>query len=182
LNPKDGAIHAVLAQVYMRLGDQDAAVRAAQLAEGLEPEPGVPDALRDRELGPLGVSSAFCFARARRLLKRGEYRRAIADLEVVLESQPLDHVAHLWMGSAYVTLGEPDRALPYMLRTLELRDDLAPVHFTVGVLLEQQDRLQEALPHYRRALDLDPRDARFRKALAGAEARLAASRDHVAGL
>lgn len=80
-------------------------------------------------------------------------------IELVAE-QPEDAAAHATLAQAHFLTGDVSAAFIEVDRALALDDSSARAHAVRGILLESQGRWSEALPHYRRAAELDP-EGRF---------------------
>jgi tetratricopeptide (TPR) repeat protein len=62
------------------------------------------------------------------------------------------------LGVCLLRLERPEEARPLLERVLELHPDLAPAHVALGQSLEAGGDLRRAESHYKRALEIDPRN------------------------
>jgi tetratricopeptide (TPR) repeat protein len=168
--PEDGAVFAALAQAYARLDDRERSDAAARRSRELEQTHTLPDAVI-QEVGGEGVSALLCAQRAADYMRRGEFRRAVAELEVVLEDDP-DHAgAHHDIGVAHSRLGELAPGERHLRRALELQPESADARRELALLLVQVGRIDEAVEEYRELLRREPGDAPTRVLMATALAQ-----------
>jgi tetratricopeptide (TPR) repeat protein len=174
---------------------RDAVVGARQDVERLEQEE-APPAARARAWGELGrLYQSYHFLEA----AEGSYRRALEleprsfewlyllgvllqrgqDLEparTVLEEarreRPRDVPTLLRLGEVFLLLRQPERAAELATQVLEQETELAAAHFLTGRASAQQDDWEQAIAHFRRALDLEPEADRIHYPLAMALQRL----------
>jgi Flp pilus assembly protein TadD len=90
---------------------------------------------------------------------RGNFTKAIENLEAALRINPDYADAHSALGFAFAIQGRLSEALEQFNYALRLRPRLATAHTGLGLLLARQGNLSEAADHFHRALDSDPRDA-----------------------
>lgn len=132
-----------------------------------------------------GAGAPAHYGLGRIALERGEPARAVELLERVLEEHPDSGAVHYQLGLAYRQLGDLDRAREHLARRggeppvfrdplidgLSLLTTGAAVHMDRGNRAMARDRPEEAIPHYRQAVEAAPGDRRAREALASALAR-----------
>lgn len=103
-------------------------------------------------------------AAANLYLEKGRYDDAAAQAEQVLQASPGNLAALLALGQIYERKGQPDRALGYLSRAVELNKDnpmarsslqLALIHRTMGSIYLEQGRPQEAVDQLKEALEID---------------------------
>ena len=99
----------------------------------------------------------------------GQYRRAIAHLERALAladtpQQRLDSLRNL--SANLMAVEELDRAYVALSEADRLGFDHAMVKFNLAIVLTKLDRLDEAEPYARRAIELDPQSVHGHAALA----------------
>ena len=97
------------------------------------------------------------------MLKKKEYPKARDFFRIAMEMDPAsgEHKAHF----AWSLFSDPkaeredatQRAYGLLLEALKLSPRSAMIHFYTGQVLKQQDRLSEALHHFRATLQLDPK-------------------------
>jgi tetratricopeptide (TPR) repeat protein len=135
-------------------------------ALGIEVDAAVAEAAeRVRELDLGDIAAGAELRRVRGLRHRLPPRELLPIAERALAANPESAEAHLVAGQLLARLGAP-RAAVELARAIELRDD-PRAHRELALLLHQQRRLAEAIPHYRAALDARA-DAKTHFNLAGA--------------
>jgi len=80
--------------------------------------------------------------------------------------------AHLNLGSALGNGGDLDAAIAEYREAVRLWPEYDSAHFWWGVVLERQGKLGEAVEHFRKTLEINPRHPSARQALDGALNRL----------
>jgi tetratricopeptide (TPR) repeat protein len=130
-----------------------------------------PDLERSRSLAQvLGTASDY-HQLGQSLLAVGDGAAAAESFRAALERDPTLAPARAGLGDALSSLG--DRAAAEEAYRRALRDeDLATTHNGLGNLLALEGRAQEAIPEYRRAIELDPELRAARANLGGALASL----------
>ena len=106
---------------------------------------------------------------AETLLEQGRYEDAIAAFGAILEIDPDFALAYAGMGDALFRMRRYDDALAALARAVSLQPDLpvaGAVHRLMGRSEQELGRPDEALPHYQRALEIDPEDAQAIELLA----------------
>lgn len=94
-------------------------------------------------------------------IQAGQLKQANAALQPLLRKHPNAHeVCHVASG-LNAAQREPERALYYAQRAIELAPDIPEYHAALGTLLLQQDNNHEALPHLLKAHQLNPSMARL---------------------
>ena len=59
-------------------------------------------------------------------------------------------------GDVFLKKGDPERAIPFYKKALEVRPDSAKAHLALGIANTRLGRHEEAFEQYRRAVELDP--------------------------
>jgi tetratricopeptide (TPR) repeat protein len=157
------------------LGSEDAA--RLQLLGALLPYR--PSGRRYRILGrllPPSGPAAGALSRRRAILLQdlGEGNAAVSELAELLKKNPSS--AKLWSdkGVAECLAGRPEAAAKDLERAIRLEPGYLPAYLTLGALLTEQGRADEARRLYDRALAARGGDAELRAALGQARERLAA--------
>lgn len=166
--------HVTLAVILNGTGQYDQAVTEAQKA--LQMDPANADAARAlaRAYGRLN-RSAEAEATLRRVIARNpDNARAHSDLAVfhwlagrnaeaeqnflrAAELVPDNYIVHRNLGGLYVVMGQPDKAVEYLQRSLSLKQS-APAYSNLGTLRFKQGHYAEAATLFERASSLAPRD------------------------
>jgi len=157
----------------------------------LAPEVRRPAPVESPELSPLIVE-------AREALDRGDYLAALADVDRVLggsapQPEALDlkkailyglgksQIAQRKYMDSYETLSQLTRLAPgyqdapTLLR--QVRDRLVQQHYSEGLRLYREERIEEAIAEWRLVLELDPQHANTRRSLEQAERLLRGLRE-----
>ncbi|MBC8228441.1 tetratricopeptide repeat protein, partial [bacterium] len=111
LEPQQEEAHSTLSQVYMALGDKEAASRHARLAQKFGKHR---ELLNDPLIGEVQSygATAFWFAiRGGLLLRSGDFKRAAAQLEVAASGDPKNSTIWLDYGTALLGLKRYQEAL-----------------------------------------------------------------------
>jgi tetratricopeptide (TPR) repeat protein len=87
------------------------------------------------------------------------YGPAIANFRKAIERNLQARGLRLKLGEAHQAAGETDRALAAFEDELGLNPNDAYAHYKAGVILLEQNKLDEATSHLKRATALDPRSA-----------------------
>ncbi len=80
-------------------------------------------------------------------LERGEYQKAIEELEFILEENPLAPGIHFELAEAYLGLGDREKAIEEFERELQNQPCHQPTHFELGELLIEEGREEEGRAH-----------------------------------
>ena len=122
--------------------------------------------------GPRGPSQrdpAAMQRHAESLLDKGRYEDAIAAFRAIIEIDPEYALAHAGTGDALFRMRRYEDALAALGRALALQPDLpaaGSLHRLMGRSEQELGRPDQALPHYERALQIDPDDAQAIELLA----------------
>ncbi len=137
LKPDDAEAHNNLGAVYQEKNQWDDALAEYQTAARLDPT--LPQA-------HYGI--------ARVLERQGRPDEAIRAYRAAIEQNPRHVDAHIALAGLYLTRGEKGAAVETFEAALRLAPDVPEGHYQVARLLDDLDRKAEALPHYRRFLEL----------------------------
>lgn len=89
---------------------------------------------------------------------RGADAEAVAALEEIVNFNPTDGQALLWLGEHFAKVDEPDKAVLYFERAANIEDSQADAKLRHGELLAKQGKYREAIPFLRDSYDLKPRE------------------------
>jgi tetratricopeptide (TPR) repeat protein len=142
LAPKVAATHAALGSVLLEQGQASDAARELEQAHVLTPD---------------DVAIELNLARADAALTRFDaavklFQQAIASPSAP-QLSPVEAVAY---ASALAATGDSTRAQSALTAALGNSPDSAALHDALGTVLAQQQQLDDALPHFQRAVQLEP--------------------------
>lgn len=107
--------------------------------------------------------------RALRVLERGQYKRAVCQLEnllPLLQDDPiLNEEAHLSMADAYLNLRNLPRAIQYAEAAITLNAESAPAYYFLGFAYSLQPDWPQAIAALRQALVFNPDEPEYYRAL-----------------
>ena len=146
-------MHAALAQVYRRLGDQEAALREAQIASQHNDPVGVEDAVHFR-MTEESVSSIAQLRRAQVADDAGDFARSERIYRELLGSRPEDADMHARLGDALARQSKLGPATEAYQKALDLNADQPAALYGLGNVLNLEGNHDEALRHYRKALEV----------------------------
>ncbi|HET9482090.1 MAG TPA: metallopeptidase family protein [Candidatus Polarisedimenticolia bacterium] len=89
------------------------------------------------------------------LLEQGEFSGALEAAEALLEEEPADPEALFLAGSALFEMGAMSEAEPILRQVLELEPDGMPARLTLGALLHETCRFDDALREVDASLEQD---------------------------
>lgn len=145
INPYDSGALLRLAQAEGQAGDAAGAERALRDAVAASPQNPTP-----------------ARALTRLLIEAGRYPEAYSQAQRVLAGWPDDVDTLVNAGVLAYRLSDQGAAVAWWQRALDRDPSLRPVHLYLAELLDAQARTKDALPHYRRYLELagqaDPSD------------------------
>jgi tetratricopeptide (TPR) repeat protein len=110
-------------------------------------------------------------ARAQLLLEQSRPQQAEQELRKYLGEEPRDAVGHSLLAQCMSALGRDKDALAAAREGVHLAPDACYTHFALALVLEDQNRLDEAEAAIKEALLIDPEDADYLGLLAGIKVR-----------
>jgi len=113
--------------------------------------------------------NAHVAAEAEEALRKGDYAKAIENLQKLERAAPGIAEVHANLATAYYSIGHFEEAARQAREALRLKPSLTHAHFFLGLSLAQADHCKEALPYlekdYARAPDLQLKRAMGSEAL-----------------
>jgi tetratricopeptide (TPR) repeat protein len=149
------AAHSLLARIYERRGDKQAAEGELRQAQALPNDAPWPDPFQ-MEISQLRVGKRVELERADRLLHQNQPAQAVLLLKEVVRKYPDEAWAWEMLGRAYLSrqqLPEAERALG---KAAELKPDMPEAQFYLGVALILQKEPQAAADCFQKATQLKP--------------------------
>ncbi len=95
------------------------------------------------------------FERGQVLRDKGNNKESLREFEKAVELAPTSFVFYNDLGLAYLQENAPEKALVALQESIKLHWQAAISHNNLGVVLEKLNRKDEALAHYRIAMQLD---------------------------
>jgi len=90
-----------------------------------------------------------------------EFKKAIESYEKCLEIDSEDDLALCYLAEAYERLDNYDLALSYYKKSKQLNPGLADAWLGIGIVLDLQDKTQQAIPFLQEAVNLQTSNASF---------------------
>jgi len=135
-------------------------------------EPGmridVPVGEEDIERYRRRTEAKILYNRGTMLADAGNYAKAQEELSAALRTDPRFVDAGYNLGVVLLAMGDPERAIVILEQVLKARPGEPLSEFALGKAHFDAGRVSDALEHFDRAVELDPRleDARFARAVA----------------
>jgi tetratricopeptide (TPR) repeat protein len=155
LQPEARPIHDLLADVYRRLGETEAAAEEARQAATLAADVWLHDAFLEQVLDE-DVSSAGYLERASRAEREQEPEKAEEYYHRLTELHPDDPSMMYNMGNMLFRHGKVSAAEPYLRRALEMDPSHVSAHIVLGSALIALGREEEGLSHFKDPVPLGP--------------------------
>jgi tetratricopeptide (TPR) repeat protein len=86
---------------------------------------------------------------------REAHQQAVDTLKRLIEIAPETTEAHYLLALSYLSLQQPNDALPAFLETIRLSPDDVAAHYHTAILLEQKGEINNAIVHYEKTISLD---------------------------
>lgn len=137
-----------IAELRLRMGQPEAALRAAERVQALAP----------------GDPTSFLFL-GNVLVAQGDLAKAAEAYEKALKLDPKNLRALENLGNYYAIL-DPDRALGFYERYIEIDPRDADIYFQMALVHQKRGNLAKALPLYKQSLDLEPQQLASHLAIA----------------
>ena len=106
-------------------------------------------------------------------LKANDIDKAIEHLEQATTYSPSDFAGLNYLGIAYARKGLYNRAVGAFLAALNLKPNVASIHFNIGLAYQADGFLPEARGEFEKALEIDPSYQRATDALKALEIQAA---------
>lgn len=140
-------------------------------AEGYDPHS--PEHLAERRkhdvrLLPPEERAAVFKGRADAAFKERNYRTAYLEYTRAIEATPDNHILLGNRCQTYLKVGKVEQALNDAERAVQLAPDWAKGHYRLGMSLSANERFDDAVPAFERAVELDGTSGEAKKALADA--------------
>jgi len=164
-DPELGAAHRALAQVYLELGDDASSAESSAAAENLPYLSAIEDPRAlDSSVAPVGSVARVDAGKA--LLERGFPDKAIDQLEIAIEADPENVLAHYTMALALIQLDRYEGATAHLEQVRRLRP-ASPNYFNATAqMLFRQGEHARAAQLWRESVHRDPDDPEVHYALA----------------
>src|ERR1019366_3752266 len=137
-DPQALQVYRDIAELRLRMGDPEAALAAAERVTALAPH----DPTSYIFLGNVRVA-------------QGNLAKAAEAYERALKLDPTNLRALENLGNYYALL-DPDKALSYYQRYVELNPRDADIYFQMAIVHQKRGKASQALTYYRKSLEWDP--------------------------
>ena len=129
----------------------------------------------DKSLGICPTPEAYTFRGWAKSFHH-DYTGAIEDCHAAIDLDPEYGNPYNDIGAYHLEMGQPEDAVPWLRMALKARryESYCFPHFNLGRIFEGEGRLDDALRHYRSALDENPGYALAAKAVERVQQKLAA--------
>ena len=152
------ATHAMLAEVYQRLGDSKAAQQELSRVAETSDNAVWPDPYQEAvEKLKIGIDARLNLAQG--LLQQGRAAQAVPIVEELVRSRPDSEAVHLAYGRLLLKMSTPAAAAEEFRQAIRLRPASLTAQTELGQVLERQGKFREAADCYRAAVRLKPLDA-----------------------
>ena len=102
------------------------------------------------------VSLQSCYERARSAMAQGDYEKAEAICQHILQYYPQDLGTHQLLGQIYLECKQPQKAQSYFRRVLEMDPENVSAHWGMGIACQDEGKLEEAIGELEQALEIKP--------------------------
>ena len=140
-NPEDGSVAALFGAYLMESG------RPAQTVDVLKPY-----------AAAIAPDLEVLMVQGGALARIGRIKEAIATFEKALSIDPTNAQAKSNLGTVYLMTHDYERAQGVMEEALRLDDNVARAHNGLGVIAFETGRAPEAISHWKRAIEINPRE------------------------
>ena len=137
------------------LGREAEAREALAEGAGSQPNSAIPDRFSDEILG-YAVNLPARIARADALRQRGEFSESATILESCLIDHPENITVLNNLGSAFLSMREPDRALRYLTKAAAIDGGNFETQILLAFWSLETERIEEASRYAERAVELAP--------------------------
>jgi tetratricopeptide (TPR) repeat protein len=93
------------------------------------------------------------------LANAGQYERAIEEMKIALKFNPDDVLAMLQLAMSYVSISQPELALPYAEKAVRLAPELFAACYAQGWTLFKLGQVERAIPELEKTVKLEPRSS-----------------------
>lgn len=132
-------------------------------------------ALYEKSIGICPTPEAFTFRGWAKSFSH-DFQGAIEDCHAAIDLDPEYGNPYNDIGAYYLELGQPEDAVPWLRMALKAKryESYCFPHFNLGRILEAEGRLEDALRHYRSALEENPSYTLAAKAVERVKVKLTA--------
>ncbi|MGI8545472.1 MAG: protein kinase domain-containing protein [Aridibacter sp.] len=89
------------------------------------------------------------------LLYTGQFDKAIAEMKLAQEIDPLSLIVNADLGDTYFYARRYDKAIEQLKKTLELDENFYYAHYELGMAYQMKGSFAEAIAHYQKARELN---------------------------
>jgi tetratricopeptide (TPR) repeat protein len=145
-----------LAEVYQRLGEEEAAAKCRQQLERLPPDQPLSDKFLDDLDRFNSAGKRTRLMTADRLFKQGQLAEALDRYDQVVKDYPDAPEARIALGQALYRIRNYASAESVLKKAVELAPGFAEAHNYLGLAQREQGKLDAAIASFRKAAELKP--------------------------
>jgi tetratricopeptide (TPR) repeat protein len=147
------------------------AIKALQVMSYTTGEPSIAEWTLGREARPLGQAAALC-RRGARLSIKGEYKTALDYFRQAAAANPED--PHVWsgLGSCYIGMNQPHKAIEALNRSIQAAPDDAAGHLMLAMYYKDLGKYAQQIDALSHAIRIEPDNLPARMELADAYGHL----------
>ena len=90
------------------------------------------------------------------LFNKGQFLIVLNQAQILLKQYPQEFVIWNILGAVYAKLKEYDKALIALKKVIELNPNYVDAHFNIGVVLNDQGKIQKSIDAYQKCISLFP--------------------------
>ncbi len=95
------------------------------------------------------------------LLDKKDYAGALPYLLKAVSTAPRSENANLYLGDAYLGIGNLDSARVFLAKAVEINDELAPAYYGLGQVLLQEKKYADAIKNLQQAISYDAKNSEY---------------------
>ncbi len=93
------------------------------------------------------------------------YTNDVIFWERFVKDVPLNPTAYYNLGTAYLSNGNPEKAISAFQQAIKLAPKFAMPYYAIGKILSEQNRVDEAIPYFEKAVELEPNNEAMQQGL-----------------
>ncbi|MCX5828610.1 MAG: cytochrome c oxidase assembly factor Coa1 family protein [Deltaproteobacteria bacterium] len=149
---KNGAGKAYVTLVYLR--DRWQITAASYENRQGKVSPLIKGEVRDAAVPPVAGKSAGNLSAGHRFFKQNDFKKAVAEYDLAIQTDPNNSSAYYWRGRSYNKLNLPDKAVADFKRTVELNPTHTEAYSWLGWLAEKDNQYDACVGYLTKAIEL----------------------------